>query len=132
MFIRSILAAGLLALGAAGVVSAEGDAGHGMHHRHAFMGASVEHMAMHNIMADLLSAKTGRSQAEIRALFEGSNPHDAIAKLGVSRDDMHALMKQAHDTLITKATAAGLITADQAQKIRSMPHPEHDGPPPSE
>ena len=132
MYVRSMLVAGLLALGSAGAVFAEGGSHEGMHHRHPFMGASVEHMAMHNIMADLLSAKTGRSPAEIKALFEGADPHEAIEKLGISRDDMHKLMEQAHETLLTRATAAGLITAEQAQKIRSAPRREHDGPPPSE
>jgi hypothetical protein len=133
MYLRSILAAGLLALGTAGAVFAEGatggDPAHRMHPH--MMAGSVEHVAIHNIMAQLLADKTGRSVDDIRALFEGSDPHDAIAKLGLSRDDMHALMEQAHDTYVTKATAAGLITADQAQKIRAA-HAEHFGPPPGQ
>jgi len=138
MKLRTILATGLLALGAAGAVFADSDtkeSRNGWHHGHHRMGASIEHVAMHNIMAGLLAAKTGRPEAEIRALFETSGPHEAIEKLGLSRDDMHALMEQAHETLLTKSVAAGLITAEQAQKIRSMPrlrHDGHDGPPPAE
>jgi len=145
MHVRKILVASILALSAAGAAYATGDKGsdhdrdgdHGrMHHRMPF---SVEHVAMHNIMAELLSAKTGRSQDEIRAMFQNGDPHEAIEKLGLSRDDMRALMQQAHLTLIQKAQSAGLITAEQATKLKAAPFPAerrggpdgdgpHDGP----
>jgi hypothetical protein len=136
MSIRKVLVAGLLALGAAGVAVAEGshngEDSHGRHHGHGPMGhASVEMAAMHNIMAELISAKTGKSVAEIKALFEKSGPHDAIESLGLTRDDMRPLFEKAHAQLIDKAAAAGLITADQATTLRAAPLPDHKGPPPA-
>lgn len=142
MFIRSILVAGLMALGAAGALAAsdarpEPQAHDEGFHRggHHGAGLSVEHAAMHNLMASLIANTTGRSEAEIRALFASGDPRDAAQKLGLSRDDMHGLMKQARGQLIDKAAAAGLITADQAAELRAaqMPEPpEHDGPPPAQ
>jgi hypothetical protein len=113
-----ILAGALLVL-VAGATSAADKA-----HRHHGFGPSVEHAAMHNIMADLISAKTGRPAADVRKLFADGDPREAVEKLGLSRDDMHALMKQAHEQLVARAAAAGLITAEQATKIRAMPLPE--------
>lgn len=134
---RLILAAALFAFGAAGVYAAStndkapGASGGDVHgHMHRGMEFSVERVAMHNIMAELMSAKTGRSQEEIRQLFESSaNPHDAVEKLGLSHDDMRALFQQAHLTLIQKAQSAGLITADQAAKLKAAPLPDHHGGP---
>lgn len=111
MLTRKILVAGLLALGAAGLAYA--GSGKGFGH------ASVEFAAMHNIMAELLSAKTGKTQAEIAALFDAGGPHAVAEKLGLKREDMRELMKEARGTLITRAAAANLITADQAEKLRA-------------
>lgn len=135
MYVRSILAASLLALGAAGALAASKPAppdvpqGHGMHHggMHG-MRFSVERVAMHNIMAELISQKTGRPVAEVRALFENGDPREALDKLGLSHDEVHAMMKTAHSQFIDKAAAAGLITADQAAKLHAAPMP--DRPPP--
>ena len=145
MHFRSIPAAGLRAGGTAGALAAsqtapppDAMAGHGKHHEgmhHGGMRFSVEHVAMHNIMAELISQKTGRSVAEVRGLFENGDPRAAFDKLGLSRDDVHAMMKTAHGQLIDKAAAAGLITADQAATLHAAPipeHPGHDGPPPGE
>jgi len=133
MQLKKILAVGLIALGAAGVAFASGDreGGEGKAHRmHGEMRhASVEFAAMHNIMADLLSAKTGKSVAEIRALFDKSGPHEAFEQLGLSKDEIRPLFKEARQTLITRAAAAGLITAQQAEHLRAakveMRHERH-------
>ena len=123
MQLKKILAVGLLALGAAGVAFASGDreGGKGKGHRaHGEMRhASVEFAAMHNIMADLLAARTGKTAGEIQALFEANGPRQAFEELGLSKDEMRPLMKEARQTLITRAAAAGLITAQQAEKLRA-------------
>jgi len=120
MLARKILAVGLLALGAAGIAFAAGD-GPGKRQRgHGPMGhASVEFAAMHNIMAELLSAKTGKTPAEITALFDAGGPHAVAEELGLTHEDMKPLLKEARGTLITRAAAAGLITAQQAEKLRA-------------
>jgi hypothetical protein len=132
MTIRKVLLAGVLAIGAAGVAVAaaepsRGDDGarhEGHHMRHDMMRASVEVQAMHNLMAELLSAKTGKSASEIKALFEkAGNPHAVTEQLGLSHDDMRALHEKAHGQLIDKAAAAGLITAEQAAKLHAAPLP---------
>ena len=142
MKVRNVMVAGLLALGAAGLAYAATDnAGpddgvqqmHRMHHMRGMARASVEVAAMHNILAEELSARTGKTTEEIKALFEKSNPHDAMQQLGLTHDDMRPLMEQAHATLIDRAAAAGLITADQAKRLHEtpLPHPGgRRGPPP--
>ena len=134
MLARKIAVAGLLALGAAGLAYAgsgekRGD-GERVVERHKVIGhASVEFAAMHNIMAELLAAKTGKTAAEIAALFDEGGPHAVTEKLDLKRDEMHALMKEARGTLITRAAAANLITAEQAEKLRAakveMRHKKH-------
>lgn len=127
---------GITLAATSGPQGAPGAQGERSHRGHMMGRFSVEHVAMHNIMAELLSQKTGRSVAEIKALFENSeDPRAAVDKLGLSHDDMRALFQQAHQTFITKAEAAGLITAEQAKQLRSEPLPEpreHHGPPPGE
>lgn len=130
---HTLLAAGLLAMAAGGAFAADkaprtdadGARHEQMHKRHHRFGPSVEHAAMHNIMAGLIASKTGRSEAEVRKLFEDNGPREAIDKLGLSRDDLRALREQAHEQLVKKAAEAGLITAEQAARIRAMPRPEH-------
>lgn len=120
MLARKILAVGLLALGAAGVAFAGSDGPTKRHRVHGPMGhASVEFAALHNIMADLLSAKTGKTPAEITALFDAGGPHEVAEKLGLKHEDMKPLFREARATLITRAAAAGLITAQQAEKLRA-------------
>ena len=136
MLARKILVAGLLALGAAGVAFAAGDGPARGKRGHGPMGhASVEFAAMHNIMAELLSAKTGKTPAEIAALFDAGGPHEVAEKLNLTHEDMKPLFKEARATLITRAQAANLITAAQAEKLRAAkiemrhrrgPHPEGD------
>jgi hypothetical protein len=87
---------------------------------HRAMGhSSVEFAAMHNIMAELLSAKTGKTQAEIAALFDAGGPHEVVETLNLSEEDMRATFKEARGTLITRAAAAKLITPEQAEKLRA-------------
>jgi hypothetical protein len=81
--------------------------------------ASVEFAAMHNIMAELLSAKTGKTPAEIAALFDAGGPHEVAEKLNLTHEDMKPLFKEARATLNTRAQAANLITAAQAEKLRA-------------
>jgi hypothetical protein len=125
MLARKVLVAGLLALGAAGLAyagSGKGGDDERIVKREVHRGfghASVEFAAMHNIMAELLSAKTGKTQAEIASMFDAGGPHAVADKLGLKKEDMRALMKEARGTLITRAAAANLITADQAEKLRA-------------
>jgi hypothetical protein len=137
---RNIVVVGLLALGAAGaavaaddriverhvvksggpgdeqverrVIKHRGGPGHMGHF-------SIEHAAMHNIMAEQLSAKTGKTPAEIQALFDKSGPHETFEALGLADEDFGPLFQEARKTLITRAQAAGLITAQQAEKMRA-------------
>jgi hypothetical protein len=140
MKFKTILAVGLLAAGAAGAALA-GDRvvkeedrevrrevvmkhrGHG--------GGSVEFTAMHNIMAELLSARTGKTTAEIQALFEKGGPHEAFEALGIKEDEARPLFKEARQQLISRAERAGLVTAEQAEKLRAakikMRHKRHHG-----
>lgn len=129
---KKILVAGLVALGAAGLAYAGSDKprdGERVQKREVikeFGHASVEFAAMHNIMAELLSAKTGKTQTEITAMFDKGGPHAVAEELGLKREDMRDLMKQARGTLITRAAAAKLITAEQAEKLRSAKFEPHE------
>jgi len=118
MKIRTLAIVGALALSAAAAVFADDDGGKRRfvkHHDH----PSVEFAAMHNIMAELLSAKTGRTPAEITALFDAGGPPEVVEKLGLKHEDMRPIFKEARATLITRAQAANLITAAQAQELRA-------------
>jgi hypothetical protein len=117
MRIRTLVTAGLVALGVAGAAMA-GDGEHRVVKHKMHGGASVEFMAMHNIMAEQLSAKSGKTVAEINALFEKGGPHEVADALGIKHEEMRDLMKQARITLIARAQAANLITAAQAEKLR--------------
>ena len=128
MQFRKVLVAGLLALGAAGGIGAamaaggDSDAPRAERHviKHRMHGAaSVEFTAMHNIMAELLSARTGKTTAEIQALFEKGGPHEAFDALGLTREDVQPLFKEARLKLIARATSAGLITSQQAEKLKA-------------
>jgi hypothetical protein len=128
MKFRTIVAVGLLALGTAGAAQAADRVvkdedrevrrevivkhrGHGH--------GSVEFAAMHNIMAELLSAKTGKTTAEIQALFEKGGPFEAFEALGIPEDEARPLFKEARQQLISRAERAGLITGEQAEKLRT-------------
>lgn len=130
MVARRILLAGLFAAGAAGLALAAPDAdrrdGATVRHHHIVHGAghaSIERAAMQNILAELLSEKTGRPAAEIAAMFGDGPPHEALEQLGIAGDQMPPLFQQAHAMLIKKAAAAGLITATQAAEIEARPPP---------
>ena len=117
MKLTTLVTAGLVALGIASVAMA-GDGEHRVAKHKMHGGASVEFVAMHNIMTEQLSAKTGKTVAEINALFEKGGPHEVADTLGLKREEMRDLLKQARATLITRAQAANLITAAQADKLR--------------
>jgi hypothetical protein len=120
MKIRNLLLGTALAVAAAGAALAGTTEMREKHVRMQHDGhASVEFAAMHNIMGELLSAKTGKTQAEIAALFDEGGPHAVAEKLGLSHEDFAPVFKEARATLITRAAAAGLITAQQAEKLRS-------------
>jgi hypothetical protein len=132
MSARLMVVAGLLALCATGLAQAsdkdkrveekrvvEVHKVKGMRH------ASVEFAAMHNIMAELLSAKTGKTPAEIAALFDEGGPHEVAETLGLKKEEMRALMKEARGTLITRAQAANLITSEQAERLRQAKFEMH-------
>ena len=118
MKMKPLLMAGLLALGAAGVAIAGADGERRVTKHRIHGGASVEFTAMHNIMTELLSAKTGKTQAEISAMFEDGGPHAVAEKLNLKDGEMKALFREAHGTLITRAVKANLITEQQAVKLR--------------
>ena len=127
MVLKRVLVVAGLVLGMAGMALAANDHGPGgdgaehdrvvKHRMHG--GPGLEHMALRNIMAELLSARTGKSAGEIQALFESNGPHEAFDQLGISDEDHRALFKQAHTTLVNRMAAANLITPQQAEKARS-------------
>ncbi|MFP5304544.1 MAG: hypothetical protein ACLGI7_01810 [Gammaproteobacteria bacterium] len=82
------------------------------HHR-----ASLEHMAIANAMAAELSARTGRSAEEISALFKDGGPRKVAEELGLEREQMKDAMQAARSKVIAQATAAGLISAEQAEAL---------------
>ena len=133
MKLRTLLSTSLLALivGGGGPAAAE-DAGrpHREHIVRHIGRVSVERAAMRNILAEQLSARTGRSAAEIADMFESAPPPEAARQLGLSEADMKAVIDQARTALIQRATAAGLITPEQAEQIRMAPRNERMGPPP--
>jgi hypothetical protein len=136
MNLKRVLTVAGLTIGLAGLSFAASEGGHDGHViKHRFVhGMGVEQAAMHNVLAELVSAKTGKSVAEVQAAFDQSHPHEAMEQLGLTEDDMKPLFKQAHEKLVAKAQAAGLITAAQAEKIRSQPHKRimrHPSPPPA-
>jgi hypothetical protein len=131
MKIRQLLLGTALAIAATGVVVASAaERSHEAHMKMHGPHASVEFTAMHNIMAELLSAKTGKTVAEIQAAFEQGGPEAVHEKLGLSHEQLAPIFKEARATLITRAAAAGLITAEQAEKLRAakveMRHPGDD------
>ncbi|MES0872959.1 hypothetical protein [Sinimarinibacterium thermocellulolyticum] len=116
-----------LALGAGAVYAGDGDnAGHDGKRMHRMHGPSLERMAFGNALAAELANRTGRSAEEIRALFEDGGPRKAAETLGLDRETMKEAMMAARLTLIAKAQAAQMITAEQAQTLREA-KPRFDG-----
>ncbi len=85
-------------------------------HEHMMRGhhASMERIAVGNVLSADLATRTGKSQAEVSAMLKDKGPRETAEALGLDRDTMHAAMKSAHQTVIDKAVAAQLITAEQA------------------
>lgn len=142
---KKMMAIGLIAFGAAGAAMAGSDAtgaGDGERKvvRQRMHGPGLESAALHNIMAEQLSAKTGKTVAEIRGMLEKGG-RDAFAELGIKDEEIRPLFKEARLTLISRMQAARLITPEQAEKARTAkvemkvkrqhggkdgPHGEHD------
>ena len=95
--------------------------GHEFHHRHHRFGGGVEGAAMRNLVTQALSERTGRSAAEIQALAKEAGPRGLAEKLGLDRDAMRQIFVSAHQQLVQKSLAAGLITAEQADRLLKMP-----------
>jgi hypothetical protein len=85
---------------------------------------SMEHFAMGNILAELLSQQTGRPAAEIAALIETTPPPQVAEQLGLDPDAVKTLFGTARSTLIQRAVDAGLISSEQAEKLRTAPRLE--------
>ncbi len=86
-----------------------------MHRMH---GPSLERMAFGNAMVGELTARTGRSAEEIRALFKDGGPRKAAETLGLDREQLKQAMRSARLSVIAQAQAAQLITDEQAQTLR--------------
>jgi len=94
---------------------------------HAARAASVERLAMQNILAEKLAQSTGRDVNEIRALFAQARPGKATEELGLDRQAMGEAMKAARSTYIERSLAAGLITPEQAQELaKASPRGQRD------
>lgn len=91
--------------------------------------ASVEQMAMQNLLAASLAQSTGRDAAEIGSLLAQSRPPEVAQQLGIDSDAMLAAMKAARATLIERSLAAGLITAEQAETLKATSPPPGRRPP---
>ena len=130
MKMKALMAA-VVALGVAGIAMA-GEGERRVSKQVVHGGASIEFTAMHNILSELLSAKTGKTQAEIQAMFDKGGPHEVAEKLNLKHEDMKPLFKQARATLIDRSLAANLITSAQAEKLRTakveMRHKRMHGP----
>lgn len=85
--------------------------GERMFHRHA---ASIERVAIGNALSAELATRTGKPAAEIGAMLKDQGPRETAEALGLDRDAMRAAMQAAHQSVLDKAVAAQLITAEQA------------------
>lgn len=65
-------------------------------------------------------------------MLESAPPPEAARQLGLDEAEMKAVFDQARTTLIQRAAAAGLITQEQAERIRAAPSNGRTGPPFSE
>ncbi|MDP9142171.1 MAG: hypothetical protein M3O62_15460 [Pseudomonadota bacterium] len=75
---------------------------------------SVERVAIGNALSTELSTRTGKPATEISAMLKEQGPRETAEALGIDRDTMKAAMQTAHQSVIDKAVAAQLITAEQA------------------
>ncbi|MBW7930050.1 MAG: hypothetical protein H3C57_01930 [Gammaproteobacteria bacterium] len=88
---------------------------------HTARAASVERLAMQNLLAENLAQSTGRDVNEIKALFAQGHPGKVAADLGLDRAAMGKAMEAARSTYIQRSLAAGLITSEQAQELATTP-----------
>lgn len=80
-------------------------------------GPSLERMAFGNAMVSELATRTGRPAEEIRALFKEGGPRKAAETLGLEREQMKEVMIRARLSVIARAQAAQMITAEQARAL---------------
>jgi Spy/CpxP family protein refolding chaperone len=108
-----------LALSTAAVYAAGDEPGtspdrpHREHMRHGAR-LSIERVAIGNALSAELSTRTGKPATEISAMLKEQGPRETAEALGIDRDTMKAAMQTAHQSVIDKAVAAQLITAEQA------------------
>lgn len=88
---------------------------------HTARAASIERLAVQNLLAENLAQSTGRDVNEIKALFAQGHPGKAAEELGLDRAAMGEAMKAARSTYIERSLAAGLITQEQAQELANTP-----------
>lgn len=79
---------------------------------------SVDIAAMNHLLADDLAQRSGRKPQEVAAMLRNARPPEVAEQLGLDREAMHAAMKSAHESLVQKALAAGLIDKDDVQRIQ--------------
>lgn len=85
-----------------------------------FVHLTIEGMALQNILAELISARTGHPPARVREALREQYSHESLESLGLSAADMRVLFEQAHATLVDRVAAANLITAEQAARVREL------------
>lgn len=86
-------------------------------------GPSIERAAMHRLLVEELARRSGRPVTEIQSLFKDAGPREVARELGLDRDVMHEAMTAARKTLIQRMQTAGLLDAQEAERLRSEePH----------
>ncbi len=70
-----------------------------------------------NLMIDVLSQLSGKSQAEARQIVSELGPRLSIDILGIERDAFREAMQTRTKALVEAALAEGSITADQAKTL---------------
>lgn len=84
---------------------------------------SLDRFAMENALAERLGQQTGRPVAEIAAMLGRQPPPEVARTLGVDEATMKSLFEAARQSVIAKAQEAQLITAAQAEQLKSAPPP---------
>lgn len=96
------------------VTGPDGRRGERMFHRDR---GSIERAAIGNALSTELATRTGKPAAEINAMLKEQGPRETGEALGLDRDTMKAAMQAAHQSVLDKAVAAQLITAEQAAEL---------------
>ncbi|MFA5940387.1 MAG: hypothetical protein WC809_13605 [Sinimarinibacterium sp.] len=121
-------AAGTLALGAwaATPPTSKGMAGDAPDHRRD-QPYSLERVALRNLVVKQLAQRSGQSEAKIGELLQSQPPHAVAETLGLDRAAMKDIFTNARTTLIDDAVQAQMITAAQADELKSAPPPRRFG-----